>query len=263
MKVNRREFIVGAVTGASTTGVLCLAGGTIAGRRPAPRPTQAAAPNTPHQGRRSFSQQGEDLVLFNLLHDELRLKAPTYLDIGAGDPILSNNTYLLYCAGSRGVLVEPNPTMVERLRSVRPNDVVVQAGVGVTEAAEADYYVIRGQWALNTFSAEMVAKLRRQLCEDPVEKVMKIPLMSINRLIADHFKQAPDLVSIDIEGLDLAVLRTLDFKRFRPATICAEAKGPSAGHDDTPIARLLKSNGYVACAGSLYNTIFADRSRLG
>jgi hypothetical protein len=34
-------------------------------------------------------------------------------------------------------------------------------------------------------------------------------------------------------------------------------------HDNTPIARLLRTKGYVACAGSLYNTIFADRARLG
>jgi hypothetical protein len=95
-----------------------------------------------------------------------------------------------------------------------------------------------------------------------VEKVLSMPLIPINQLMAGLFGGAPDLLSIDVEGLDLAVLRTLDFRKHRPAAICAETKKPDMWADSTPIARLLGQRGYVACAGSLYNTIFADRARL-
>ena len=188
--------------------------------------------------------------------------APSYLDIGAGDPVLSNNTYALYLTGSRGVLVEPNPELVRKLRAVRPGDVVVACGVGLDAATDADYFVIRGRWPLNTFSRETVTEYRRQSSADPVERVLKMPLIPINRLLDDHFKGAPDLLSIDIEGLDLEVLRTMDFRAHRPAAICAETKKPGMSHDNTPVARLLRAKGYVACAGSLYNTIFVDRNRL-
>jgi hypothetical protein len=107
-----------------------------------------------------------------------------------------------------------------------------------------------------------VEEYRKQSATDPVEKVLKLPLIPINRLMADHFRGAPDLLSIDIEGLDLAVLRTLDFRAHRPAAICAETKKPATPHDSTPVARLLRTKGYVPCAGSLYNTIFVDQSRL-
>jgi FkbM family methyltransferase len=275
--VNRRDFLIGAASGASSAVVLGAAARAISDR-PAAREAQApSAPVAPagaagksvpkpdplYEGRRSFAQQGEDLILYNLLHHELKLEAPTYLDIGAGDPVLSNNTYALYCTGSRGVLVEPNQVLVQKLTAVRPGDVVVAAGIGLKATTEADYYVIRGRWPLNTFSREDVAELRRQSTEDPVEKVIKMPLIQINRLIADHFQHAPDLLSIDIEGMDLAVLRSLDYKAHRPAAICAETKKPWMSHDRTPIARLLRTKGYVACAGSLYNTIFVDRARLG
>jgi FkbM family methyltransferase len=279
--VDRRDFLIGAASGASSAVVLGVAGSAMFDRPAAPRGVQApsapvapagaagkSAPSAPkpeplYEGRRSFAQQGEDLVLFNLLHHELKVKAPTYLDIGAGDPVLSNNTYALYCTGSRGVLVEPNPALVEKLRTVRPGDVVVASGIGLKDTTEADYYVIRGRWPLNTFSLEDVAELRQQSSKDPVERVIKMPLIQINRLIGDHFQHAPDLLSIDIEGMDLAVLRSLDFRAHRPAAICAETKKPWMSHDNTPIARLLRRKGYVACAGSLYNTIFVDRSRLG
>ena len=276
--MNRRDFLIGAASGASTAVVLGAAARAMSDRPAAARGVQApSAPAAPagaagtsvpkpdplYEGRRSFAQQGEDLILYNLLHHELKLETPTYLDIGAGDPVLSNNTYALYCTGSRGVLVEPNPMLVEKLKAVRPGDVVVAAGIGVKATTEADYYVIRGRWPLNTFSREDVAELRRQSTEDPVEKVIKMPLMQINRLIVDHFQHAPDLLSVDIEGMDLAVLRSLDFRAHRPAAICAETKKPWMSHDRTPIARLLRPKGYVACAGSLYNTIFVDRARLG
>ena len=118
-------------------------------RRDAPLPTAArpAAPSTLYQGRRSFAQQGEDLILYNLLWHDLKIERPSYLDIGAGDPVLSNNTYALYLTGSRGVLVEPNPTLVRKLKAVRPGDVVVGCGVGLRDTTVADYYVIRGQLA--------------------------------------------------------------------------------------------------------------------
>jgi hypothetical protein len=62
--------------------------------------------------------------------------------------------------------------------------------------------------------------------------------------------------------LDLAVLRTLDFATHRPGAIIAETiLMNGGGRDNTGIAELLFSKGYVARGGSLYNTIFADPRR--
>jgi len=267
--MNRRDFLIGAASGASSAIVIGAAGKALTG--PGAATADAPLPEVPplppptpalYQGRRSFAQQGEDLVLYNLLCHDLKIQAPTYLDIGAGDPVLSNNTYALYLTGSRGVLVEPNPTLVRKLKAVRPGDVVIGCGVGLKETTAADYYVIRGNWPLNTFSPEAVAEYRKQWAADPVERVIRMPLIAINQLMTDHFGSAPDLLSIDVEGLDLAVLRTMDYRAHRPAAICAETKKPGMSHDRTPIAQFLRGKGYVACAGSLYNTIFVDRSRL-
>jgi FkbM family methyltransferase len=266
--MNRRDFLIGAASGATTAAVLGAAGramsGNVAGTGddPLPRVPKPVPPSDLYQGRRSFAQQGEDLILYNLLCHDLKLQAPSYLDVGAGDPVLSNNTYALYLTGCRGVLVEPNPTLVRRLKAVRPGDIVIGCGVGLEDVTDADYYVIRGRWPLNTFSSEAVAEYRKASAADPVEHVLRMPLIPINRLMADHFGTAPDLLSIDIEGLDLAVLRTMDFRTHRPAAICAETKKPGDAHDGTPVARFLRTRGYVACAGSLYNTIFVDRTRL-
>ena len=69
----------------------------------------------PRQSRPTFSQQGEDLIVESIC-GFLKIEKPTYLDIGAADPIVSNNTYLFYQQGCRGVLVEPNPAFCLKLK---------------------------------------------------------------------------------------------------------------------------------------------------
>ncbi len=126
----------------------------------------------------------------------LKIEKPTYLDIGAADPIVSNNTYLFYQQGCRGVLVEPNPAFCLKLRSARPRDTVLDVGIGTTDQAEADYYVISGhlgEW-LNTFSKEEAERVTSSPgSTNRIEKVLKMHLVNINKVIGEHFQRAPTL----------------------------------------------------------------------
>ena len=192
--------------------------------------------------RESYSQMGEDLVLYDLLREGMKIPRPTYVDIGAADPVQASNTYLLHQSGGHGVLVEPNPGYQARLRRYRPNDVIVEAGVGITDDASADYYVIRDAPMRNTFSKDDVEYLRKRAGREVVERVMKMPLIALNRLIAEQLGAAPDLLSTDVEGLDFAILETLDFQKYRPAVIIAET--PLRG----PIPDLLASKGTRSAA---------------
>jgi FkbM family methyltransferase len=255
--MDRRSFITGTLAGAA--GAAGIWSGVALSSEQAARPS-SASPAKP-EGRQSYSQMGEDLVVYDLLHSWMKLDKPSYIDIGAADPVSGSNTYLLYKAGCHGVLVEPNPTFVEKLRLVRPRDVVVGVGVGVDDATEADYYVFRGRPMLNTFSPEEVAMRRQQSKDYVVEKVVKMPLVSVNHLIASHLGHAPDLLSIDVEGLDLAILRTLDFDKYRPAAIIAEAGHAGTANANPALTMFVESKGYVQCGGSLYNTVFGDPKR--
>jgi FkbM family methyltransferase len=257
--INRRDFIGGAVCGSA----IAVGGG--AARNPITPPPPSPAPqpaSLPEHARLSFSQQGEDIVLFHVLHELLKIVTPTYLDVGAAYPVNGNNPYLLYTTGARGVLVEPNPALAVQLRRHRPGDTVIEAGIGVADAAEADYYEIKGNPMLNTFSAEHVAGLQRSKTESVVERVVKMPLLNINRVILEHWGRAPDLVSTDVEGLDDAILRTLDLSRLRPGAICAEAVPMTKWRRPSRITRYLVSQGYVPRGGSMYNTIYVDSRRL-
>jgi FkbM family methyltransferase len=241
----RRDFFVGGVAG--------LIAGKVATWV---QPLEWTQKELPAGTNFSFAQFGEDLVIEGLF-GLLGVSRPSYLDIGAFDPIRSNNTYLFYRSGGRGVLVEPNVAMTDRLRGKRPGDTVLVAGIGTDDTPEADYYVLNHP-QLNTFDKEQVDQLVRE-GRAAVVDVVKMPLLNINRVIAEHFGGgAPDLVSIDIEGLDYAVLRTLDFSRFRPKVICAETLAIASTRHNPQTAALMAEKGYELRGLTYPNSIFVD-----
>jgi FkbM family methyltransferase len=247
------SFLIGAVGGAAA-GVA----GTIALAPKLLRPQ--ALP-----GKLSYAQQGEDIALWQIFSWALGIERPTYMDVGAHHPVFNNNTFYFYERGSRGVLVEPNPALHGVLEQLRPRDVLVRAGIGFTAQAEADFYIIGGSEdaQLNTFSPEQAqALVTRSNGRYRIERVIKIPLLSINELMRKHWNGPPNLLSLDTEGLDLAILRSLDFERLRPDVVCVETVEAGGLRVTAEIMQLMAQKGYDARGGSFVNTIFVDRRHL-
>jgi hypothetical protein len=264
MRISRGAFLaglaglaVGVPIGAVGRGYQRGALPAPASTPPVPPPAPVASPVPPGPYELSFAQAGEDVSANFILH-YLQVKDITYLDIGAWDPVEVNNTYFFYRKGYRGVLVEPNVTMCEKLRAVRPGDTTLEAGIGVAAVREADYYLMT-QSAWNTFSkeeAEHMTKVTKG--EIKVEKVIKMPLLDINEVMARHFGKAPAFVSIDAEGLHLPILKSIDYGRFRPLVICVETLVSGSRATIPAIPAYLATKGYVARGGSFVNTVFVD-----
>jgi FkbM family methyltransferase len=255
--MKRRAFFPYVTGGVSGSFLLGTVAGVGLGRA-------GAAVSAAHQpwARQSHSQQGEDLIVAAIC-DLFGIEHPTYLDIGAADPCQDNNTYLFYERECRGVLVEPNPAFCRKIKAVRPGDTVLNAGVGVTGEREttADYYVIGGRDGdyLNSFSKEQVDDVvKRSEGTRSVAKTIKMRLLNINSIIEQYLPAAPSFVSIDTEGLDFAILQTLDFERFRPSILCVETLIIGTTRVKTEILDLMTSKGYLVRGGTFVNTIFVD-----
>jgi FkbM family methyltransferase len=259
--MNRRTFLPWFTGGISTSFLVGVAGGAGLGSAGTAAGLAASRPWT----KETHSQQGEDLII-QAMCDCLGITNPSYLDVGAADPIQDNNTYLFYQKGSRGVLVEPNPSFCRRLEAVRPGDRVLNVGVGVSDQAEADYYMIGGRDGkyLNSFSRNQVDDIvARSKGFRFVEKTIKMPLVNINKIMDEQFHGAPSLLSIDTEGLDLDILKSLDFTRFRPKIVCVETLKIGTTECVTAILDLMESKNYVVRGGTFVNTIFVDNRLLG
>jgi FkbM family methyltransferase len=207
--------------------------------------------------KQSWAEHGEDLVIESLCR-YLKIDKPTYLDIGAADPIFNSNTYLFYSKGCRGVLIEPNPSLSGALMKIRPGDRTINAGIGFDGRTEADYYMVSGALS-NTFSKDWIdASAARLGNRDFIEKVIEMPLLNINAVIAEYFCKAPDLLSIDTEGLDFDILRSLDFNRFRPPIVCAETLMVESKGVEPRIIDLMRSKEYSVRGSTIQNAIFVD-----
>ncbi|MEK7093181.1 MAG: FkbM family methyltransferase [Patescibacteria group bacterium] len=199
---------------------------------------------------KSYSQLGEDMVVRHVFR-KLGIARPTYIDIGANDPLRFNNTALLYETGSRGVTIEPDPAVFKEIVRKRTRD--INLNIGISDAnGEADFYRCNDD-KLSTFSKEEAGRVTRKTPALSFE-VMKIPTRTIDSVIAEYCGGAfPDFLSLDVEGLDYTVLKSIDYEKSAPKVICVET-----AHAYDEIDRLLTSKGYTGLSTTFLNTIYCN-----
>lgn len=191
-------------------------------------------------GPTTYAQHGDDLMLLNLF-ELFGVSTPSYLDIGAHDPTTLSNTRLLYEKGSRGVNVEANPILIERFHSFRPHDINLNVGIG-TGFGDFTFYMYSDTSGRNTFSPTEVESLKDVLT---VQKTVKLKVVTIDSIVSQYFHGIwPNILSIDIEGLDFDVLDAANFRGdnapWGPMVICVETR-----RDETErMSKMLKEKGY-------------------
>lgn len=235
----------------------------VAPRDEAPAPAAPPAPAIPDGARLGYSAYGEDLIAVGWLnHYGVQPERVRYLDIGAAKPQHLNNTYLLYAMGARGLLVEPDPEQAAILRAARPRDVVAQVGVAFDDRRKSTLFRMKDQ-VFNTFSEEQrdfvlstSQNWPEHLRQNVIEEV-EVELVPINELISKLVPDyAPHFVSIDVEGVEMRVLGSLDPALLRvsdkePSILCFEAHGY-----EEDFLRYLGPHGYVQTARTPDNLLF-------
>jgi FkbM family methyltransferase len=207
--------------------------------------------------KKSYAQLGEDLIIDGLVQ-WMKIPRPYYLDLGAHHPTLLSNTYYFYLRGAHGVCAEPDPFLCRRFRRKRPRDTVLNVGVGTGPETVADFYVMMSR-GLNTFSREEAKALEN--AGEGIVEVLKIPLVNVNDLIAKHCQRCPEFVSVDVEGLDFALLQSFDFGRYRPEVFCVETMSYSTTRKEVEVVDFMRAKDYVVFADTYLNTIFVDRAK--
>ena len=218
---------------------------------------------SPDQHRISYAQCGEDLIISHVF-EYLKIEKPTYLDIGAHDPKYISNTYFFYERGARGVLVEPDDELCRKIRKARSRDICLNVGVSVDAREKADFYVMNSR-TLNTFSREEAERIAAQGVYH-IADVRTVRLMSVNEIVRQHFPSGPNLISVDVEGLDYEILKSFDFQNIRPEVFCVETLTFTTRNDEqkrTDIIDYMLSRGYFLYADTYINSIFVDNKAWG
>lgn len=159
----------------------------------------------------SYSQFGEDILLWEHFHGK---QNGFFVEIGANHPTLLSQTWFFERQGWSGILVEPLASKCQLLRSARPRSKVVQAAIGAPEQ--------RGPAKLNVAAEDdMLSGLRvdRDVIVGCVEDV---DVRTLDDVLIEAKNPKIDLLSIDVEGLELDVLRGFNIEQAQPKVVLVE-----------------------------------------
>jgi FkbM family methyltransferase len=207
--------------------------------------------------RISFAQSGEDLMLMQYFKHRTD---GFYLDIGAHNPTWISNTYLLYLKGWHGLVIDPLPGMRQQFAAQRPRDTALEIGIAA-EAGSMTYYAFSHPVS-NTFNA---ADVDRQPARGrTLTGTYQVPVRPLHAVLDDYLPagQRIDLLSVDVEGLDLMVLTSNDWQRYRPELVLVETREALERFNDSEQApelhRYMHHQGYTLLARTGNNSLYRD-----
>jgi FkbM family methyltransferase len=165
----------------------------------------------------SYAQNFEDVILWRAFKD---IGPGRYVDVGAFHPEIDSVTKWFYDQGWSGINLEPVPQMFEILQAARPRDTNLQAAAGAF-SAEAEMAVVPDSMGLSSLDVSAV--------EANVafpHTLVKVPVRPLREVLGPFAGQDIHFLKIDAEGSEEAVLRGMDFTRFRPWVVVVEATAP-------------------------------------
>ncbi len=166
----------------------------------------------------SYSQEGEDIVLKRFFDKQ---ESGFYVDVGAHHPIRFSNTYLFYKKGWHGINIDAMPGSMRAFKRWRKRDINLETPVALTNGELTCYSF--NEPALNTFSKELAGQME-SLPDYHLIKTEKLVTMPLSTILDTHLPsgQNIDFMSIDVEGLDLDVLKSNNWNKYRPRFLLVE-----------------------------------------
>lgn len=165
--------------------------------------------------------------------------------------------------GFRGVLVEPNPAVFQKLISNyadQPQLKFENAAIGGKDG-EMVLYTLDSEGGetddLSVYASlnlEKVQMFRKALKRPLKIKPITVPVITYKSLLERNQIEAVSLLALDTEGYDFEILKTIDFSRNRPRIIEFEHAHLSEA-DEHECYELLGSSGYDLLRVFGYDTI--------
>ncbi|HAS81814.1 MAG TPA: hypothetical protein DCS43_03855 [Verrucomicrobia bacterium] len=221
---------------------------------PAPDPTIIAS------GTVSYAQEGEDILIDKILRRLVNGRKGFYVDVGANDPVRHSLTYNLYKQGWHGINIEPRPESKALFDRIRPRDINIETGVSDV-TGNLDFHLFELS-VYNTFDDDLARQFAK--ASKPIG-IRRLPVQRLDTLLEKHMPEGQpiDLLSIDVEGFELNVLKSSDWQRYRPLLVALEvleydlANGPGQA---APVAFML-DHGYRFLAKTENTLFFAEAAR--
>ena len=202
--------------------------------------------------KKSYSCLGEDLIINNFFKKK---KNGFYVDVGSYHPFFWNNTYLLYKKNWNGINIDLNPFSIKLFNFARNNDYNFNFAVTNKKVKKIRFFFRKKINVLNTTNKQFAKRFFPNGYKTSIAKCA-----TLNSVISKtkFKKKRIDFLNIDVEGAEIEVLKSLNFKIYKPLLICIEIH-----HDNKyqlkyhPIYKFLTKKKYKKIWNREYSFIFS------
>ena len=211
--------------------------------------------------KKTYSEWGEDLFILKYFKN---LDEGFYVDVGAYHPFFLSNTNMLFKKKWKGINIDINPVSIEIFNVARPYDYNVNAAVSNKNKKYINYYTKN---IINLLSTTVKNSAKTAFLNNSFT-TQKTKCLTLNNIISkSNFKNRKiDFLNIDTEKSEVDVLKSINFKKYKPKLICIEIHLKAKDHKQVPLKThltylYLKKKGYKIVWKKGYSFIFAKDKR--
>lgn len=161
-----------------------------------------------------YSETGEDVIVSQLFGNSVG----KFVDIGSGQPVIGNNTFLLYKMGWSGTCVDPQTHISIAYKFLRPRDRLINKPVSNLKKVKffdfTNPLLSTTDFKVANFHIKNGLKYTEKFLDSTSMRDLLEPRISSD----ENF-----LLSIDVEGSELEIIKEIDFKKQRPRVILVES----------------------------------------
>lgn len=136
-----------------------------------------------------------------------------YVDVGAFHPTEASQTYHLELSGWDGICIEPHPRHANGFLGARKCE-IVQAACVSPDCPE-------NQIVISDHGQRSSAVVKRE----EASGYITVPAMTLDKILSERSVSRVDFISIDVEGMEIDVMRGFSVKKYRPRLVLLEDFG--------------------------------------
>lgn len=201
--------------------------------------------------QKTFSGEGEDLIIEKFFK---RKRNGFYVDIGCYHPKVGSNTYKLFKRDWKGINIDMSSKSIEYFAKYRPNDINLNVCIS-PEKGEITFYEFE-EGAVNTTSEEFYELRLKQ--GNVFRKKNLVKTASLEEIFDQYCpNQHIDMIDIDAEGMDVAVLKTNNWEKYKPTLILVEDQDETVNNlSELETYKFLQPLGYKMLAKTISTAFY-------
>ena len=163
-----------------------------------------------------YSQWNEDQFIFEYFKDK---EKGVYFDVGCFHPFMYSNTCLLHNKGWNGVNIDINPVTIDLFNIARKKDINLCTTID-EKKSEFKFYYDHPFSPVNTLDESYYNEFKSKFFKNVAFKTIKS--QSFDEILKKTKIKDIDFLNIDVEGMDLRILKQLVPNKIKPDLISIE-----------------------------------------